>query len=96
MAYDGWFMGSKRIHPAAVAVRPRPPNAVLWGPTGGGGEEVFYDQEGVSSPARVSGISGKLVPAPMSGSASVGEERSFTLDHQHTIDVQYTCPKVRR
>lgn len=88
MAYDGWFTGSKRVGPNVVTLQPSSLHAAMLGAGTGGG---FHD-DGVSV-AQEGGDAGRLVPASVP-SKSDGGRHSFTLDHQHTLDVDYTCPKV--
>lgn len=110
MTHDGWFTGSKRVNPASLATLPLPsPYATLWGGAaaaafGGGGDgKVFPGEEGGVS---FSGGGGKLVPSSSSSvavaaaaaRATAGDgdhhQNSFTLDHQHTLNLQHSCPKV--
>ena len=131
MTHDGWFMGSKRAQPGALATRPPPsPYATLWRTAASGGEgapgEGERDGRGgggggsVSPPDREGGDAGNAVSDPRSGMVPrpAGEvyrrhlhheqpqqqqqqqqlqhqQRSFTLDNQHSLDLHYTCPKVR-
>ena len=97
MTYDGWFTGSKRMDPNTLVLRPRPsPHATLWGAASSG--EGFHDEDGVFD-GRDNGDAGRLVTSSVSGAAAAAAavaegKHSFTLDHQHTLDLKYTCPKV--
>lgn len=93
MTHDGWFTGSMRVDPTAVARRPPPsPYAALWGAAAPHNGEGFQAEVGGVSLGRHRGGGGGLVPSP--GSAGGAKQHSFTLDHQHTLELQHTCPKV--
>ncbi|CAM9501869.1 unnamed protein product [Ectocarpus fasciculatus] len=86
MEYDGWFTGSKRVSPTAVAPRSPPsPYAAVWGAAAPPGGNGFNDK----------GRGGLVPSAEPPRAAARGEaKQSFTLDHQHTLNLKYTCPKV--
>lgn len=86
MEYDGWFMGSKRVSPTAIAPRSPPsPYAAVWGAAAPPGGDGFND----------TGRGGLVPSAEPPRAAARGEaKQAFTLDHQHTLNLKYTCPKV--
>ncbi|CAM9227026.1 unnamed protein product [Ectocarpus sp. 4 AP-2014] len=88
MEYDGWFTGSRRISPRALAPRSPPsPYSAVWRAATPPGGDGFIDKRG-----------GGLVPsAEPPRAATRGEANgSFTLDHQHTLNLKYSCPKCNR
>lgn len=98
MTYDGWFTGSKRAKPAALATRPPPsPYAALWGAAASGGEGApgEGEREGgggggdgyFSSPGREGGRGDAGHAVSYTGSGVVprpaGEVYGRHLDHHH-------------
>lgn len=99
MEYDGWYIGSERVHPSAITAQVMPPYAAFWGsagPAGGsgssggdGGDEGIYEEVGVSA----GGDARRLIP--LAATTAAGDTTPpFTLDHQHTLNLQHTCPQV--